>query len=48
MPDKTLYGINTDGSRDKSLPYQMLIDLGGIHAGMFFLDVVDLSNGILI
>ena len=48
VPYETLDGINTDGGRDKGFPYQMSVNLGGIHARVFFLDTVDFSDGILV
>ena len=48
VADETLDGIHTDFSRDKRFPYQMFIDLGGVHSWMFQLDAVDLCNGFVI
>lgn len=46
--DETLYGIHTDSCREKGLTDQMVMDLCGIHARVFCLNVVDFSNGFLI
>ena len=45
---KALDAVNADRSRDKRFPDQMIMDLRGIHARVFFLDSVDLGDGILI
>ena len=48
VADETLYGIHADSCREKGLTDQMVMDLCGIHAWVFFLNAVDFGNGILI
>ena len=48
VANKALYGIHTDGSREKGVTDQMVMDLCGIHARVFFLNAVDFGNGILV
>ena len=48
VADKALDAVNADRSRDKGFADQMIMDLCGIHARVFFLDAVDLSDGILV
>ena len=47
-PDKTLHGIHADCSGKKRFLYEMRMYLRGVHARMFFLDPVDLGNGLII
>ena len=48
VANKALYGIHTDGCREKGVTDQMVMDLCGIHARVFFLNAVDFGNGILV